>query len=116
MKKSEGLGDTIAKITEATGIDKVAKAVLGEDCGCEERKSRLNKMFPYARVFTDDEKKTYESVLPSIKKGNITQDQHRALLKIYNKVFKANKEVSRCTSCVQQTLMKLDKIYKSSCE
>ena len=31
MKKnsSKGLGDTIAKITKATGIDKVAKKVLG---------------------------------------------------------------------------------------
>jgi len=29
MAKSKGLGDTISKITKATGIDKVAKAVLG---------------------------------------------------------------------------------------
>ena len=31
MKKSKGLGDTIAKITEATGIDKLVKFVAGED-------------------------------------------------------------------------------------
>ncbi len=36
--KSKGLGDTIAKITEATGIDKLVKFVAGEDCGCDERK------------------------------------------------------------------------------
>ena len=40
MKKSKGLGDTIAKITEATGIDKLVKFVAGEDCGCDERKEK----------------------------------------------------------------------------
>lgn len=43
--KSQGLGDTIEKITMATGIkkivDKVAEAA-DVDCGCEERKKRLN--------------------------------------------------------------------------
>jgi hypothetical protein len=33
--KSKGLGDTIAKITEATGIDKAVKFIAGEDCGCD---------------------------------------------------------------------------------
>jgi hypothetical protein len=47
--KSKGLGDTIEKITTATGIKAVVKAVVGEDCGCDERKEKLNKMFPYKR-------------------------------------------------------------------
>lgn len=45
--ESKGLGDTIAKITEATGIDKVVEAVVGDDCGCKERRAKLNKLFPY---------------------------------------------------------------------
>ena len=43
--KSRGLGDTIEKITTITGIKKVVEAIseaTGEDCGCEERKKRLN--------------------------------------------------------------------------
>ena len=48
-KTSKGLGDTVEKVFKATGIDKVAKWVLGEDCGCEERKEKLNKMFPYMK-------------------------------------------------------------------
>ena len=33
--KSKGLGDTIEKITKATGIKKVIEKVTGEkDCGC----------------------------------------------------------------------------------
>ena len=42
--KSKGLGDSIEKITKATGIDKVAKFILGEDCGCEARKEKLNNI------------------------------------------------------------------------
>ena len=31
----KGLGDSIEKVFKKTGIDKVAKKVLGEDCGCK---------------------------------------------------------------------------------
>jgi len=50
QKKSKGLGDTVAKITEATGIKKVVKTVskaVGKDCGCSKRQDTLNRLFPY---------------------------------------------------------------------
>ena len=49
-KASKGLGDSVEKELKATGIDKVAKKVLGDDCGCEERKQKLNKMDKLERV------------------------------------------------------------------
>lgn len=52
-QQSSGLGDTIAKITNTLGLDKVAesiaKSVGKEDCGCNKRKQRLNEMFPYQK-------------------------------------------------------------------
>jgi len=48
--KSKGLGDTIEKITKATGIKKVVEAVseaTGKDCGCAKRRDALNRAFPY---------------------------------------------------------------------
>ena len=49
--ESKGLGDTIAKVTNALGIDKlaeeVAQAMGKEDCGCSKRRQKLNEMFPY---------------------------------------------------------------------
>lgn len=48
--KSKGLGDTIEKITTATGIKKVVETVAkatGKDCGCKARKDALNRAFPY---------------------------------------------------------------------
>lgn len=47
MQKSKGFGDTVEKFTTATGIKAVTKAVFGDSCGCEERKEKLNDMFPY---------------------------------------------------------------------
>jgi hypothetical protein len=48
--KSKGLGDTIEKVTKATGIKKVVDAVseaTGKDCGCAKRRDALNRAFPY---------------------------------------------------------------------
>ena len=50
MEKSKGLGDSIEKITKATGIKKVVDVVskaTNKDCGCNKRKNWLNKQFPY---------------------------------------------------------------------
>ena len=49
-KKSKGLGDSIEKITKATGIKKVVDTVskiVKKDCGCGKRKDTMNRLFPY---------------------------------------------------------------------
>ena len=50
-KKSRGLGDSIEKFTRKSGLKTVmGLAGFGEggkDCGCNKRKDRLNKLFPY---------------------------------------------------------------------
>jgi len=48
--RSRGLGDTVRKITTAIGIANVVSivaAALNVDCGCEERRKKLNELFPY---------------------------------------------------------------------
>jgi len=48
--KSRGLGDTIEKVTKATGIKKMVDKVsegLNIPCGCEGRRDALNILFPY---------------------------------------------------------------------
>lgn len=49
--ESKGLGDTIDKITTATGIKAAVKAVTNavgiDDCGCEARRNALNEAVPY---------------------------------------------------------------------
>jgi hypothetical protein len=52
--RSRGLGDSIYKITKATGIknvvDKVSKG-LNIPCGCEGRRNALNNLVPYNKQF-----------------------------------------------------------------
>ena len=51
--EQKGLGDSIAAVTHATGLDrlaeKMAKARGKKDCGCKKRQERFNQLFPYKR-------------------------------------------------------------------
>lgn len=42
--KPRGLGDTIKKIFDHTGVSKIFS---GRKCGCKRRQEKLNQMFPY---------------------------------------------------------------------
>ena len=108
--QSEGLGDTVAKITKATGIDKAVKFVAGEDCGCEERKKKLNDVFSYRKpnCLKEDDYNylvAFFEAVPSI----VTYEEQLRLTQIYNHVFNANKDLTSCASCVRATVKELEK-------
>ena len=111
-KQSKGLGDTIAKITEATGIDKLVKFVAGEDCGCEERKEKLNKLFPYVKpnCLTEDEFKTLDEFF-SLNTQQVTNVQQRDLVKVSNRVFNRQDQQTSCSSCLRDLVGKLKVIH-----
>ena len=113
--KSKGLGDTIAKITKATGIEKVVKAVAGEDCGCDERKEALNKLFSYTNVecLTEPE---YVRLDKFFKTNTSTIDYltQKSLLKIHNRVFNRKGLTSNCSSCVRRMVTDLKNVYENN--
>jgi hypothetical protein len=43
------LGDTVAAITKATGIEAIVKSLFGDNCGCDARQESLNKLVPYKK-------------------------------------------------------------------
>lgn len=109
--KSKGLGDTVEKITKATGIKKVVKAVFGEDCGCNERKDRLNSIMSYKVVNCLEEKEyNYIKDFIDLKRGSVTMAEQRGLLTIYNRVFNQRKQMSNCPSCVRSIVSELKKL------
>jgi hypothetical protein len=118
--KSKGLGDSIAKITKATGIDKLTKKVLGDDCGCEERRKKLNQMFPYVstiRQFTEDELKIYDEVIPIIEKTeHITKEQKPIVNTLYKSVFGSPPQWKSCSACNKKIMENLKKVYDKSCK
>jgi hypothetical protein len=111
---SQGLGDSIEKITEATGIKAAVKFLAGEDCGCEERKETLNKLFRYNRpeCLEEDE---YNWLAEFFGKQifSISGVEQRKMLKIYNRVFKANKQVTSCSPCVRSVYDKLKQYFET---
>ena len=116
-KKSKGLGDTIEKITEATGIKAVVKAVAGDDCGCEERKAWLNKRFPYAKTMTDGDKDQWEKILkPAMDRGRLYAGEMQYVVDLYHRVFGVKKKKSKCGSCMLGYMKELEKAYEASCD
>ena len=86
--KPKGLGDTIEQITTATGIKKVVKAVLGEDCGCDARKEKLNKLFPYSRTpecLEEDEIAYLSSGV--LRKSTLKHEDRERIAQIHARVF-----------------------------
>ena len=114
-KQSDGVGDTVEKITKATGIKAAVDGIfdaLGKDCGCDKRKETLNKMFPYNKpnCLTQDEH-SYLTEFYSEQRNTITGQQQRELLTIYNRVFNYNDKMTNCGSCFAGKLNKLKSLF-----
>lgn len=111
--KSKGLGDTIAKATKATGVDKLVKFIAGEDCGCDERQAKLNKSFAYdvPKCLNEDEYE-YLTKLIGNKPAVASIDLQKQIIKIHNRIFAQQIELSSCPSCVRATINKLEKVLK----
>ena len=112
-KKSKGLGDTIEKITEATGIKKLVKFVAGDDCGCDERKEKLNKLFSYNPNIECLQESEYEilSTWFGEERNTVTPAEQTELRKIYNRVFNKNSQPTGCGSCVRDMVDRLRQVY-----
>ena len=113
-KKAQGLGDTIEQVFQVTGIDKVAKWILGEDCNCDKRKEKLNELFPYKKAKCLEqpeyewlkewfEKKT-DKVLPS---------EQKTILAIHSRVFGVRNEPTSCASCLMTRVRDLEQVFKT---
>lgn len=112
-KTSKGLGDTVEKIFKATKVDKVAKWVLGEDCGCEERKETLNKLFPYRqpKCLLEEEYNYLDNYFTE-RRNQVNAEIQRELVKINNRIFSENFRATSCSSCFLNSIHnKLEKIY-----
>jgi len=113
---SEGVGDTIEKITKATGIKKAVEFVAGEDCGCDKRKDKLNYLFPYNKpnCFTEEEfdylSDIFSDELWSVR--SIDGAMVKRVYEIYNRVFNTADAISGCGSCVRNRIKKLERLYK----
>ena len=117
--KSKGLGDTIQKVTKATGVEKVVKAFFGDDCGCDKRKDRLNKMFPYRDIqpMTEEQYTFFKDVLqPAYRLSQTLKGKESDYFyQMYNDIFGKNQKKTKCISCNKNMYIELLKVYEAQC-
>jgi len=111
-RKAKGLGDTVENVLEATGIAAVVKFIAGDDCGCNERKEKLNQRFPYFNCLTEDEY-NYLTEMDINKKYSLTPTEQATILSMYQRVFNKRKSPTTCPSCWIEIMNDLKEVYNS---
>jgi hypothetical protein len=111
---NEGIGDTVHSVLKATGIDKLAKFVLGEDCGCEERRQKWNEHWRYhTPQCLNEEQYQYLKEFYDRNPTQVTSAELKSIYSIYNHVFHwKKKELTSCVECIRETIAELYKIYE----
>jgi len=89
-KKIKGLGDVVATVTDALGI---------EQCeGCSQRQEKLNKLFPFGVKDLTEEQKTYLQEFFAVEHTELSPTQQKELSGIYFDVYQIKPFVP-CTGC-----------------
>lgn len=111
-EEPKGLGDSVENVLEKTGIAKVAKFILGEDCNCDKRKETLNKLFPYRqpKCLTEEEYAYLDDFFKN-RTNTITIKHQERLLVIYNRTLNQKETMSSCTQCWKERINQLKKMY-----
>lgn len=112
---AQGLGDTIEAITTATGIKagvELLSKALDWDCGCDERKERLNQLWSYRKpqclVQEDYE---YLKEFFSKPQNEIVPQVQWELSDIYFRIFAIRLESSSCASCWRDYIGQIRQVY-----
>ena len=113
-KKAQGLGDTVENVFEATGVSKIAKWILGDDCNCDQRKEALNKLFPYSKPnCLNEQDYNFLKEFFEVTRGAVVPTTQYRLNQIYTNVFNKPAEFTSCGSCLLDRINELKKIYDS---
>ena len=125
QREINGLGDVVEAFTKATGIkaivDKVSD-VLGVDCGCDDRRERLNNLLPrgrkQVRCMTDEEYVSYGEFMSTRKAGRLEANEVKYLMALYTKIYNRKWAKVRCTQCalkgrVKEAMADLDRTYNN---
>jgi hypothetical protein len=92
-RTKKGLGDTVAKITEVTGI----KKIVGDCEGCEKRQAKLNKLFPFKRDLNDAERKEWEVFMNRPNKKTIAKEDAKMIVRLLKNCL--GMSVKPCYTC-----------------
>ena len=123
--QSEGLGDTVEYVLNETPIKAVTKVVKkalfkdGKDCGCDQRRKKLNEVLPYrlkpVRCLTEQEHTDYKAFKEN-RTLTLSNDQVKFVCKLYSEIFN-RPYFEPCRNCSPKPMLamieKLDKVFGS---
>lgn len=119
MKKGrpkKGLGDVVEDITKATGIKKLVHFIAGEDCGCDERKAKLNTIPTFFNVkyncLKEDDYLWLKDFF-AVQQRQLSINQQTELTRIYYNVFNFHIQPTNCASCWVDYINKLRLVFES---
>ena len=115
-RKPKGLGDTIEQITTATGIKAVVEKIselTGIDCGCEERREKLNALWSYRqpKCLSEASIEWLNNFLKN-KPEQLTIILQNKLKSIYKEVFDKDFPSTNCRSCWSDMIREIERVYE----
>ncbi|MBV1928481.1 MAG: hypothetical protein KUG81_03110 [Gammaproteobacteria bacterium] len=114
LNNTTGLGDVVESITKATGIKKAVEFIAGKDCGCDERKQKLNKKhrfrFTVVRCFTEDQYNQWTEFRKH--KGDVNGKQISLIHEVYEQLFVRTFKRQSC--CYDQFIKEIDRVYENA--
>ena len=123
-----GVGTTLEKVFKATGISKLVEVFTpeGEDCGCSERKRRLNNSPTFnasqkpKRCMDKAMLEAYDNFVQSREVDKWSAEESKLVFNTYEWVFALRYDTKRmCANCngtaniLKMITASLDKVYES---
>lgn len=116
-RPSIGLGDTIQKVTKATGIEFLTKFVAGEDCGCSARQHKLNKIFPNRKPLCMTEGEyDWWTHFKSINSTTLSPTEATKIAEMWSRIFQSKRIYKPCTcnpKAWQTMINELTQVYET---
>lgn len=114
IEVSSNVGDKVESFLEATGIAKAVKFLAGEDCGCDERKAKLNALFTYKVLCLNEEEYDYLDEFFKANHHTILPSQYREITKIASRILNKRVDASMgCGGCVRGIVKQMKQIYET---
>jgi hypothetical protein len=102
----------VEKVTQKTGLKKLAEWIAGEDCKCDERRAKLNALFRYKKpnCLLEDEHTFLKEVF-SKPLTQIDSQTAKRIIAINNRVFGERREFTTCGPCYKSILNDLKTVF-----
>ena len=116
--KPKGLGDLVEKVATVTGIKSAVNSLLGEDCGCEDRRTKLNELFPmYKNIgMTNEQRKTWEDLQPAVATGRLNGKDAKVFRALYGDIFEGRHTWCGCGGEAPRRVGHIRKVYDNTCD